>query len=85
MDFWSGVVAEVKEEVRDAGEGGAFFEEVVLSFDFGGPFIICDGQLGPFQELECALDGCTCQLPRATRRADMERCVPRVPGFAAWL
>lgn len=48
MDFWSSVVAEVKEEVRDAGEGGAFFEEVVLSFDFGGPFIICDGQLGPF-------------------------------------
>lgn len=48
VDFWSGVVAEVKEEVRDAGEGGAFFEEVVLGFDFGGPFIICDGQLGPF-------------------------------------
>lgn len=45
--WWSGGVGggggEVGEEVRDAGEWGAGFEERVLRADFGGPFVVGDG------------------------------------------
>lgn len=55
MNCWSGLRREVGEEFRDAGKWSAGLEEVVLSADFGGPFVIRDWQLGPFEELEHTL------------------------------
>lgn len=57
VDCRGGVGGEVGEEVGDAGEWGAGFEEVVLGADFGGPFVVGDGQLGPIEELEHTLGG----------------------------
>ncbi len=54
MDRGSGVRREGGEEFRDAGERGARLKEVVLGADFGGPFVISDGQLRPIEELEHA-------------------------------
>lgn len=58
MDCWIGLGREVGEKLRDAGERGAGLEELVLGADFGGPFVIRDGQLGPVEELEHALGFC---------------------------
>lgn len=54
MDGGSGVGGEVGEELRDAGERGAGFEEVVLGSDFVAPFVNADWHLGPVEEPEHA-------------------------------
>lgn len=55
MDCRSGLGRESGEKLKNAGERGAGLEEVVLGADFGGPFVISNGQLGPVEELEHAL------------------------------
>lgn len=43
MDCGRGFGRKGGEEVGDAGEGGAGFEEGVLGADFGGPFVVGEG------------------------------------------
>lgn len=55
MDCGRGFGRKGGDEVGDAGEGGAGFEEGVLGADFGGPFVVGEGYLGPVEEVVHAL------------------------------